>query len=86
MSRIHYFQRYSQRENVATNNALLLSRRPAHIAPYHEAVPNARFRDALAEEATLRAGTRRLLTEALRHGHEIGGLLLENPCPKVGAR
>ena len=33
MSTIHYFQRYSQRENVATNNTLLLFSRLYHYSP-----------------------------------------------------
>lgn len=38
MSRLHYFQRYSQRENVVTNNTLLLfSRLYAHSAQRFEA-------------------------------------------------
>jgi hypothetical protein len=33
MASVHYFQRYSQRENVATNNALLLLSRVHHDSP-----------------------------------------------------
>jgi len=33
MSSIHYFQRYSQPENVATNNTLLLLSRLYHDSP-----------------------------------------------------
>ncbi len=35
MSSIHYFQRYSQAENVATNNALLLLSRMYQHSPNH---------------------------------------------------
>ncbi len=41
MSKVHYFQRYSQRENVATNNTLLLlSRLYAHDPSYLAALLN----------------------------------------------
>ncbi len=52
MSKVHYFQRYSQRENVATNNTLLLiSRLYAHEPSYLEA-----FLNDLVETGALEVG------------------------------
>lgn len=52
MSKVHYFQRYSQRENIATNNTLLLlSRLYAHEPSYLEA-----FLNDLVETGTLEVG------------------------------
>jgi len=42
MSEIHYFQRYTQKENVVTNNTMLLFSRLYHYSPI-------RFRDFLQE-------------------------------------
>ena len=52
MSSIHYFQRYSQPENVATNNTLLLFSRLYQLAPY-KFTP---FLNELLNDADLQTG------------------------------
>lgn len=52
MSRIHYFQRYSQPENVITNNALLFLGRIYELGPVHfEKVLRGLFEDAMGDMA-----------------------------------
>lgn len=54
MSAIHYFQRYSQPENVATNNTLLLFSRLYHHSPSVYAA----FMQALLEDIDLNFGVK----------------------------
>ncbi len=72
MSKVHYFRRYSQPENVATNNMLLLlSRLYAHASYYPEASCGGDLGDAEGQDV-------RLLIKDLRHGQLLGGLTVEN--------
>lgn len=52
MSNIHYFQRYSQPENVATNNTLLLFSRLYQLTPYKFT----QFLNELLDDADLQTG------------------------------
>lgn len=73
MSKVHYYRRYSQPENVATNNTLLLlSRLYAHDSYYLEASCGGDRGDAEGQDV-------RLLIKDLRHGQELGGLSVEKP-------
>ena len=59
MSNLHYFQRYSQKENVVTNNTLLLlSRLYAHSILHFEAFLADLLEDEVSESGTLEIGVR----------------------------
>ena len=78
MSKVHYFQRYSQRENVATNNTLLLiSRLYAHDPSYLEA-----FLNDLVETGTLGVGPS-FIQQATHEGASVPDAVIEQKSFKL---
>jgi len=75
MSNIHYFQRYSQKENVVTNNTLLLLSRI-----YNESTLKfSNIVNSLMEEDMLRFGVR--FTQQMRgNGSVPDGMIDQAPC------
>lgn len=77
MSKVHYFQRYSQRENVVTNNTLLLlSRLYAHNVLSFEAFLADLLEDEISESDTLEIGVR-FSQQAVGSGKSIPDGVLE---------
>lgn len=78
MSKLHYFQRYSQRENVVTNNTLLLlSRLYAHSPQYFDA-----FLSDLLEVESLQIGVS-FTQQTPRRGVSVPDGLMDQRSVKV---
>lgn len=78
MSKVHYFQRYSQKENVVTNNTLLLLSRLYSRSPlYLEA-----FLNDLAETGSVEIGVR-FTQQDSRSGESVPDGMIVQPSLKI---
>lgn len=79
MSRIHYFQRYSQKENVVTNNTLLLFNRLYNNSPEKFRI----FLNGMFEDSQIELDTTVSFTQQEKYGESIPDGIIEQESFKI---